>query len=245
MNKDVLVYLLQKDIKELSLLTEGFESMDAPPEALLKLAKEKAENIERTLSELADLSEINDDVPEQLSQMYDNVALVQDKAADDYLNKTVCTTSSKPEEENFCRKNYSSESMKESNTDSAKKTQTKEITDNEEIISPIGAKNPFAASQSSVVLNDALSSEDHSVNHSMASQKIEDIRSAINIGDRFRFQRELFGGNGEVLNKTISYLNDLAQYDEAERFLRSKFGWAEDNVHAEDFLKIVKRRYLQ
>ena len=49
MNKEFLVMLLQKDIHELSLLTEGFERMTVFPEPMLRLAKQKAENIIESL----------------------------------------------------------------------------------------------------------------------------------------------------------------------------------------------------
>ncbi len=95
-----------------------------------------------------------------------------------------------------------------------------------------------------ISLNDKLQEQGtHSLGDNLAKQKIGDIRQAMNIGDRFRFQRELFGGNGEVMNKTISYLNQLAKYEEAESFLKSKFGWDDDNPHAEEFLQLIRKRY--
>ena len=78
----------------------------------------------------------------------------------------------------------------------------------------------------------------------LGNKKISDIKQGINIGDRFRFQRELFRGNGEDMNKTLTYLNQLATANEALSFLRSKYGWATDNETAEDFYQIVKRRFL-
>ena len=54
----------------------------------------------------------------------------------------------------------------------------------------------------------------------------------------------IFGSNGEVMNKTIPYLNQLAKFEEAVSYLKSKFGWSDDNPHAEEFLQLIKRRYL-
>ncbi len=95
-----------------------------------------------------------------------------------------------------------------------------------------------------VSVNDKLVEQGtNSLSDNLANQKIDDIRQAMNIGDRFRFQRELFNGNGEVMNKTISYLNQLAKYEEAKSFLKSKFGWSDDNPHAEEFLQLIRKRY--
>ena len=50
MNKDFLVLLLQKDIEELNLLTEGFEKMIEIPTPLLVLARQKADSILNSLN---------------------------------------------------------------------------------------------------------------------------------------------------------------------------------------------------
>jgi hypothetical protein len=92
--------------------------------------------------------------------------------------------------------------------------------------------------------NDLLSRADNSIGSTLANKKISDIKQAINIGDRFRFQRELFKGNGEDMNKTLSYINQLATIDEVQSFLQSKYNWLSENETVEDFYQIVKRRFL-
>ncbi|MBV5282576.1 MAG: hypothetical protein JZU53_09120 [Paludibacter sp.] len=106
--------------------------------------------------------------------------------------------------------------------------------------SMIGDKNLLT----SVTRNELLSRTENTISSVLANKKIADIKQGINIGDRFRFQRELFRGNGEDMNKTLSYINQLATLNEALSFLRSKYGWATDNETAEDFYQIVKRRFL-
>jgi hypothetical protein len=85
--------------------------------------------------------------------------------------------------------------------------------------------------------------ENNGINATIANKKIDDIRHAISLGDRFRFQRELFKNNGEEMNKTLSYINKLATYDEVVNFLRSKYGWEDGNDTAEDFYQIIKRKF--
>lgn len=81
-------------------------------------------------------------------------------------------------------------------------------------------------------------------NNAMANKKIDDIRQAISIGDRFRFQRELFRNNGEEMNKMLSYINLLASFNEIEAFLQKKYGWETDNEVAKDFYAIVRRKFI-
>ena len=75
-------------------------------------------------------------------------------------------------------------------------------------------------------------------------QKITDIKQSISLGERFRFQRDLFKSNGEDMNKTIKYLNQLSTLNEAISFLEKKYQWDADDESAVDFYQIVKRRFL-
>ena len=72
---------------------------------------------------------------------------------------------------------------------------------------------------------------------------INDIRKAISLGDRFLFQRELFQGDGEKMNKTIDSLNKLNSLDEAIAYINKKFAWDKESQAYELFTNILKRRY--
>jgi hypothetical protein len=72
---------------------------------------------------------------------------------------------------------------------------------------------------------------------------ISNIREAISIGDRFLFQRELFGGNGELMAKTIVELNKLDSLDEAEDYIAKHFIWDKESSTYELFYNILKRRW--
>ncbi len=72
---------------------------------------------------------------------------------------------------------------------------------------------------------------------------VEDIRKAISLGDRFLFQRELFAGNGELMNKTIDKLNTLSSLDEALEYIANHFSWDTDTQAYELFTNILKRRW--
>ncbi|MDD3077689.1 MAG: hypothetical protein PHH37_01120 [Paludibacter sp.] len=98
--------------------------------------------------------------------------------------------------------------------------------------------------QPTISRNEILSKVDNSISASIANKKISDIKQAISIGDRFRFQRELFKSNGEDMNKTLNYINQLATFEEISSFLRSKYGWNDDSEAANDFYQIVRRKFL-
>ncbi|MDR0811097.1 MAG: hypothetical protein LBN23_02305, partial [Paludibacter sp.] len=92
--------------------------------------------------------------------------------------------------------------------------------------------------------HEALYKTENSLGNTLGNKKVDDIKQAISIGDRFRFQRELFANNGEDMNKTLNYINQLATFDEAEVFLKSKYRWDDENETATDFLNIVKRKFI-
>ena len=89
-----------------------------------------------------------------------------------------------------------------------------------------------------------VSKESFTRNDSITHKKIDDIKQAISLGDRFLFQRELFNNNGELMTKTIGYLNGLTSMDEALQYVNKKFNWDSENPTVERFLQILIRRYL-
>ena len=77
------------------------------------------------------------------------------------------------------------------------------------------------------------------------NKKIIDLKSSITLGDRFRFQRELFGGNGEKMSKAISDFNSFETMTEAQEYIAKNFGnWALDSDTVSDFIQLLQRRYL-
>ncbi len=86
---------------------------------------------------------------------------------------------------------------------------------------------------------------DDTLASALNSKKINDLKSAITLGDRFRFQRELFGGNGEKMNKAISDFNSFETMIEAQDYIAKNFVyWALDNDTVSDFIQLLQRRYL-
>ena len=72
---------------------------------------------------------------------------------------------------------------------------------------------------------------------------VEDIRQAISLGDRFLFQRELFAGNGELMQKTLDELNALGSIEEAMDYVADNFEWESDSTAVQLFENVLKRRF--
>ena len=77
---------------------------------------------------------------------------------------------------------------------------------------------------------------------SLFGASVSDIRQAVSIGDRFLFQRELFGGNGEKMQQAMNELNALHTLSEAEQYI-SRFGWDANSATYELFMNVLRRRF--
>ena len=97
-------------------------------------------------------------------------------------------------------------------------------------------------------------SRQESLNDKFASNKpaegsfglkpISDIKSAIPMGERFRFTRMLFSGNGPAFDSTVAALNGMSSIEAADNYIRTNFRWDMDSPVVVDFMNIVRRRYL-
>lgn len=78
---------------------------------------------------------------------------------------------------------------------------------------------------------------------SLFGSAVEDIRQAISLGDRFLFQRELFAGNGELMQKTLDEINSLHSLSEAMDYVVDNFEWDKESTAVQLFENVLKRRF--
>ena len=78
---------------------------------------------------------------------------------------------------------------------------------------------------------------------SLFGTTVEDIRQAISLGDRFLFQRELFDGNGELMQQALDELNELYTLNEALEYINEHFEWDKESTAAQLFENVLKRRF--
>ena len=72
---------------------------------------------------------------------------------------------------------------------------------------------------------------------------VSDIRQAISLGDRFLYQRELFGQNAELMQKTLNDLDGLRSFDEAVSYIMTHFKWDSESNTYQQFLVTLHRRF--
>ena len=71
---------------------------------------------------------------------------------------------------------------------------------------------------------------------------VDDIRLAISLGDRFLYQRELFGQNAELMQRTLNELNKLSSFDEALAYI-APFNWDTESNSYQQFIVTLHRRF--
>ena len=76
----------------------------------------------------------------------------------------------------------------------------------------------------------------------MYGKAVDDIRLAISLGDRFLYQRELFGQNAELMQRTLAELNELHSFDEALNYI-SRFNWDTESNSYQQFIVTLHRRF--
>lgn len=267
MNRKLIVALLKKDIQELDMLTEGFMEMNEYPKAIIHLAQRKVTDIQSYIKQLEEIkideeqkNEIiipkTETISEESSQFVEEPTVQDEPVIEIEVSEEIVETieeSVQIELVETVTEEIADEVIPEVMTPETENYEVKEITEvkksttTETKTTVEDTKKTILAEKISTHTpsrNDTLLKADNSLSSTLANKKIDDIKQAINIGDRFRFQRELFRGNGEEMNKTLSYINQLATLAEVQSFLDSKYGWEAENETVEDFYQIVKRRFI-
>lgn len=225
MSKEVYIALIQKDIKELDVIAQGLYETDFPSPTVIKLASSKAMDIVNNLQRLSAVKQ------------------EESKAEKENQEKLAAETKAKAEREEQERlaaeaKAKAEREEQERLAAEAKAKAAAIINDHnkhsiiEEKIGNVESK----VEQMSKEKGDSMADK-------IASSKISSIKSAISIADRFRFQRELFGGNADLMNSTLDRLDACSTIEEAEDIINDFTEWNPEDENVNDFLKLLGRRF--
>jgi hypothetical protein len=78
----------------------------------------------------------------------------------------------------------------------------------------------------------------------LQSEPIPDIGSAIGLNDKFLFINELFNGNIEKYEETISFLNNAPNFNDAFNYLNEHFNWEMESLSVQKLLNLVRRKLI-
>lgn len=71
------------------------------------------------------------------------------------------------------------------------------------------------------------------------------LRYSISLNDSFRFSRELFGGDVELMNRVVEQMSVMSSYKTAAAFLVSKTSVVEESEALNDLLELLRKYFNQ
>jgi len=119
----------------------------------------------------------------------------------------------------------------------------------EVVTAPLEEPKPAVEPQPKSIIEEPVVKEEPAQEEEQVSPKaavygkaVDDIRQAISLGDRFLYQRELFGQNAELMQRTLTELNALGSFDEAMNYI-AQFGWDQESNSYQQFIVTLHRRF--
>lgn len=71
------------------------------------------------------------------------------------------------------------------------------------------------------------------------------LRHFISLNDSFRFSRDLFGGDNELMNRVLEQISAMDSYKAAVAFALSKINVSDEDETFNDFLELLKKYFNQ
>jgi hypothetical protein len=84
-------------------------------------------------------------------------------------------------------------------------------------------------------------------NNNMVNQistPVASLPRAIGINDRFRFIKELFGGDSDLYNDAIKKLDTIGSLVSAISYIESNFSWDKNSDSVKQLISLIRRRYM-
>ena len=243
------------DITELKDLLQVISQCNGNiPSILYKLAQEKAQIITQSISQLSgdqpetaagtteihpiETAEQHDDVPAPEPNVMEPAAqpVMQEPApmvAEPDITDDRQTITEESNEESIHIETVEPAPVLEKESPLPEKREVKPISTPAQPVHSTATDNSIGGQTTARLLDDILKQR-------IASK---DIRKAISLNDRFRFRRDLFGGDDETMNKTIDILNQLHSAEEALNYLEQHFQWDYEKETTNDFITILEKRF--
>lgn len=118
-----------------------------------------------------------------------------------------------------------------------------------EVVKPVETEAPKSVEKTitelpkSTVSNPVITNERFKGGRRLESRFVTDLKKALNLNDRLRYQKELFGGDMTLLNTTIDKLNVMSSLQEAEAYVAANFNWNTTEGAAFEFMELLEARF--
>lgn len=105
----------------------------------------------------------------------------------------------------------------------------------------------YAAQQKTTIAEKFAAEQKMTLADKLKMTRINDLRTAIGINQKFLFMNDLFEGENIIFNTALNRLNSCNSGDEAKTVLSEyslKYGWSGDSERVMQFFELIERRYL-
>lgn len=246
MDKEILTTLISRDLDDLRKLVDGFLQLPQCPEPLVQLAADKAEILSANLLLLLKKEEEQENPNEPEVEIE---FIFEPEEEQNEVEQSIECEADGTEEA------LEHPSVEEPVVEMAEETPAEEVVESERPLddvvepeqpqddvaeTPVEEEKPEPSPRHPIFVD----TQDKSLGGAFLNRPVEDLKKAISLADRFRFIRELFNGNGELMSTTIDELNALTSFEEVEVYLSKHFPqWDGDNSAVVDFINIVSRKF--
>ena len=251
MNKNSLITLIYKELYELKVLANGFSEMEVFPKSLVDLAVDKTKSIAECLQKLP--LNIN-------RQQEPHFNFAQHSTADESIEPpfgSIWETQAKSQEETTKRVEDKVEILKEPIIEEEFEEETlDEQQEFEEEIEIMETQPEVVVQQSKIevapedipppVQENIPPKIESPVAKPVLQNKVSDSKQpfSISIADRFRFQREIFDGNGEKFSKSLAEFNEMTTLKQAQNYITNNLKLDLKVPAVQAFIDILKRKLI-
>ncbi|MBV8254013.1 MAG: hypothetical protein JO154_15530 [Chitinophaga sp.] len=96
-------------------------------------------------------------------------------------------------------------------------------------------------------LNDKLAHQQIELGQKLSQQRIQDLRNAIGINDKYQFIGELFNNDKDLYERSIKTINDFGTLQEADRWIQREIkilqGWQDEDPLVKHFYTLLRKRF--
>jgi hypothetical protein len=249
MTEETYIALIQKDIRELSLIAEGLNETGFPTPTVIRLASDKAVDIVNNLQRLSEYKQqreatIAEEEERERQQLIAEEEQRRITEEEERKRQQIIAEEEQrriAEEEERKRQQIIAEQEKQKQTPHSTSSHTQKTLIDRTEIRPTKTESVIGTRETKV--ERIISQNKKALADRMANTKIESLRKAISMGDRFRFQRELFDNNAETMNAAIDSIDACSDIYAAEDFINDHFDWDPENETVRDFLILLSRRF--
>jgi hypothetical protein len=254
MDKNGVLKQVHKEINELQLLFEGMVEITQMPAPILRLAKSKAAELLQGIELLTDGPAVVQSEPVVVE-----VAKIDDVAVEQEEPPVVASMDEPVQEpEEVVTFTEVVETVFEEKTISVEPIAEAPISvqpENEEPLKTFQQEETLRR-KAKVILGETIetgkrksdlleAASQGSLGERLEGQPIHDLKRAININDRFMFQKELFRNDQDFYNEVITAVNSAGSLNNALDIISQRVAPNPENEITVRFLALVNRRFLK